>query len=196
MVRNSLTELSEHVEAQDAESRVTINAISRQASLRAALLRDHMAPLASSAQLELAGKPELAAFTLPKSKPSLERLAQMANGMARAAEPYTATFVQVGLKPDFVPALHAAAAELMGAQEDKAQGKRNVKIATSALRMKLGRARKVIRVVDRMVRSALVGNEHLLDGWKQAKRVPQTRGSAAIAATPITPAAAPAAVAA
>ncbi|MES2177984.1 MAG: hypothetical protein V4550_08950 [Gemmatimonadota bacterium] len=188
MLGDSITELSDHASVQNGETRAAKGAIARRHALRAALLRDHMTPIARIARLELAGTPELVSLSYPKGKPTVERLAALANGMAHAAEPYADVFIHAGMKPDFIQALRTAADDMVQALKDRTQSKGKVRTATSALRSKLIRARKVVHVLDAMVKSALVGNQDLLAGWNLVKRVPQTRSSTAPAATTTTPA--------
>ena len=85
MLDDSLVELADHASVQNGQSRAGVSAIARRHALRAALLRDHMTPIAKIARLELAGTPELVSLSLPKDRPTVERLAALANGMAQAA---------------------------------------------------------------------------------------------------------------
>ena len=127
-------------------------------------------------------------LSLPKSQPTVERLAALANGMAQAAAPYADVFIRAGMTPDFIQALRTASDDMVQALKDRTQSKGKVRTATSALRNKLSRARKVVHVLDAMVKSALVGNQDLLAGWKLVKRIP-TPGNGAVAATAVAPAA-------
>ena len=195
MLDDSLVELSEHASVQNGQTRAGAGAIARRHALRAALLRDHMTPLAKIARLELTGTPELVSLSLPKDRPTVERLAALANGMAHAAEPYADVFIRAGMAPDFLQALRTASDDMVQALKDRAQSKGKVRTATSALRNKLSRARKVVHVLDAMVKSSLVGNQDLLAGWKLVKRIPRP-GNGAAAAPAVSPSvAAPAPVA-
>jgi hypothetical protein len=153
-----------------------------------------MAPIAKIARLELASTPELMSLSLPKGQPTVERLAALANGMAQAVAPYTDVFIRTGMAPDFIQALRTASDDMVQALKDRTQSKGKVRTATSALRNKLSRARKVVHLLDAMVKSELVGNQDLLAGWKLVKRVPTPRNgvSPAAVAAPI-PVAVPAA---
>ncbi|MDB4914704.1 MAG: hypothetical protein JWM95_2348 [Gemmatimonadetes bacterium] len=110
--------------------------------------------------------------------------------MADAAEPHAQVFINAGMSADFTAAMRTAADLLVQSLTDKSDSKSKVRTATSALKTKLRHGRKAVKVIDAMIKSALAGNKDLLEGWKLAKRVPQTRGSAAAkAATPATPSA-------
>ena len=188
MLDDSLVELSNHASVQNGQTRAGKSAIARRQALRTALIRDHMTPIAKIARLELAGTPELVSLSLPKGQPTVEQLAALANGMAQAAAPYADVFIRAGMTPDFIQALRTASDDMVQALKDRTQSKGKVRTATSALRNKLSRARKVVHVLDAMVKSALVGNQDLLAGWTLVKRIP-TPGNGAVAATAVAPAA-------
>jgi hypothetical protein len=187
MLSDSITELSGHVAVQNGETRAAKSAIARRESLRTALIRDHMAPIAKIARLELRDNPELVSFGLPQDHPTTELLAALAYGMAQHADTCAAVFTNAGLKPDFTASLRAAADAMVQALNDRTASKARIKNATSALRNKLSRGRRVVHVLDAMIKSALVGDPDLLEAWKLVKRVPKTTGGRAASAKPATP---------
>lgn len=199
---DSIAQLAEHAGVQDAHTRAAKSAAAVHRATRTALIRDHMAPIDRIAKMKLEGSPALISLTLPRHRPSAERLAVLADGMAKAAAPYADIFVRAGCKPDFIEGLHAAAVEMMLSLHERAQVRGIVREATSALDTKLARARKVVKVIDGFIRSALADDRDALERWKQVKRVPQPRtGSrtsnpttpaSAIGTVPITGAPAPA----
>jgi hypothetical protein len=75
--------------------------------------------------------------------------------MAEAAMPYTATFIAAGLPADFVPQLKSVVVQMVQSLSDRSltHGKR--KGATSSLKDGLTRGRKVVRVLDALVRKDL-----------------------------------------
>src|SRR5690348_10066725 len=89
------TELAEHAAVQDGRTRTAAGAAARQRARRAELIRDHMIPIARIARLTLEQSPELVALSMPKGRPSAERLAALADGMALAAEPHAALFIRL-----------------------------------------------------------------------------------------------------
>lgn len=121
-----------------AETRAEL--VARQRVKRAALVRDHMALIARIAKHKLENAPELVALTMPRHRPTAERLAALANGMASAAEPFADVFVRAGCKPEFVQDLRAAADALLQTLHDGAHNRGMAREATSDLRIKLSRA--------------------------------------------------------
>lgn len=176
LLDDSIAELSGHVAAQDGHTRTAKSAVARQHAKRVALIRDHMAPIARIAKLELEGTPELVSLSLPRGHPATERLAALAEGMAVAAEPYADVFVRTGCKPEFIQNLRTAANELLQALQDRTQSRGKSRAATSALRTRLSRARKVVHVIDGFVKSALADDPDRLAGWKLVMRVPKRPG--------------------
>lgn len=188
LLDNVAIELAEHAAVQDGHTRTAAGAVARQRARRAALIRDHMIPIARIARLTLEQSPELVSLSMPKGRPSAERLAALAEGMALAAEPHAALFVGLGCKPEFIQNLRAAATELLHALHDRAQSRGKVREATFALEMKLSRARKLVQVIDGFLTSALVDEPDRLAGWKLVKRVRGSRSGAGVVsnADPVT----------
>lgn len=170
---DSISELSEHAAVQDGHLRTARGTAARQREKRAELIRDHMAPISRIAKLKLENTPALIAFTIPKNRPSAERLAALADGMAKAAEPFADVFVRAGCKPEFIQNLRIAADELLATLHERALSRGIVREATSALHTKLSRARKVLHVIDGFLRSALANDPDRLANWKLVKRVPK-----------------------
>ena len=174
----SLVAIAEHTSVQNGHVRRAKSAVATQQVMRAALIRDHMAPISRIARLKLGDRAELVSLTLPKNVPGYERLAALAQGMALAAEPWADVFIKAGLKPDFIQSLRNTANAMIAAANARSSSKATVRTATSALGSKLAHARKSVNVLDAYVRSALVSsNPDLLEGWKLTKRIPQTGGS-------------------
>lgn len=179
----AIAELPVHADIQDNHTRTARGAVARQRVKRAALVRDHMALIARIAKLKLENAPEFVALTMPRHRPSAERLAALANGMASAAEPFTDVFVRAGCKPEFVQELRDAAAALLQTLHDGAHNRGLVREATLDLHIKLSRARKIVDVIDGFVRSALANDPARLGRWQLVKRVPRPRSGASASAT-------------
>jgi hypothetical protein len=184
MLDDAVAELSEHAAVQDGQTRAAKSALARQRTRRAALMRDHMAPIALIAKLQLPQTPELVSLRLPRGRPTPERLAALAHGMAQAAEPYADIFVRAGCKPEFIQNLRTAADEMLQSLHDRFQSRVRVRSATSALRTELSRARKIVHVIDGFMRSALAADPDRFAGWKLVQRVPRPRTGAIVPATP------------
>ena len=183
---DSLAELSQHLAVQNGHIRFAKGVAAIHRGKRAALIRDHMAPVARIAQLKLEDSPELVALSMPNDRPSAERLASLAYGMATAAEPHADTFIRAGCKPDFIQGLSAAADDMVQSLRARINSRGIVREATSALDTKLARARKVVKVIDGFIRSALANDPDALERWKLVKRVPKphTGSGTPTAATP------------
>ena len=106
---DAVTELSTHASEQTGSSLASQGATQKQRTLRAALLRDHMAPISRIAKSDLPQTPEIEPLRMPRGRPTHERLAAAALGMAKAATPFTGVFVAAGLPADFITQLESAA---------------------------------------------------------------------------------------
>ena len=83
---DAIIELSTHASDQTGSALRSQGATRKQKSLRTALLRDHMAPIARIARVDLPQAPEIEPLRMPRGRPTATRLAAAANGMAKAAE--------------------------------------------------------------------------------------------------------------
>ncbi len=175
-LENSIAELSSTVTEQNQYTLDRSGSFAIQVASRAALLRDHMAPIVKIARLELSRAPELVKLSLPRKKISIQQLGALADGMAEAARPHAQVFIDAGRKPDFLDRLKTAADQMRSAAYDSAQGRVRIKKATSSLAEKLSHARKVVHVLDALVKEAAASDKALLDSWNIAKRVVRTNG--------------------
>jgi hypothetical protein len=142
--------------------------------LRTVLLRDHMAPIARIARAELPRTPELAPLRMPRGRPSSVRLAAAAKGMAKEAAAHTDLFA-AQLPVDFIARLNATADALVALAKEGAESRGLVKAATTGLTAKLSAGRKIVHVLDALVKKALkTDNPELLANWNVVKRVRRT----------------------
>ena len=183
--------LDGHADTQSTGVLAAQGATQDHQALRAALVRDHMAPIARIAAAELPNSPGIEPLRMPKGRPSVERLKALAVGMATAAEPYAAVFTAAGLPDDFVAQLTAAADAMLQTVGKRRQSRVVVAGATSGLRTKLSSGRKLVHVLDALVKRALANDPDLLREWNVAKRVQLVPGGQPAAASP-APAPAPA----
>jgi len=177
-----IAELSSTATAQDQYTRDRRGAFAVQEASRTALVREHMGPIAKIAKLELPHVPEMMKLSLPDKRLSVQQLGAHADGMAEAARPHASVFINAGRKPDFVERLGIAADRMRAAAIDGAQGRVRITTATSGLRQKLSRARKVVHVLDAFVKEAAGSDKALMDGWKIAQRVVKSGGGSRSAA--------------
>ena len=174
MMADSLTHLSTLATTQDSHTRSAAGSLNRQRVKRLQLVRDHMRPVASIAMLALSEVPDLAAFKLPRRRPTLQQLAALADGMADAAAPYVNVFIDAGRDADFIARCKACATDMRSAFAERAMHRQKVKEATTDLCTTLSRGRKLIHVIDAVLQSEFAEEPGLLDAWNMAKRVPNT----------------------
>jgi hypothetical protein len=160
-------------------------ATQRQRALRRALVRDHLTPIARIARVALAETPALEALRLPRGRPTAERLAAAAHGMAEAATPYAEVFLAAGLAADFLGQLHGAADALLASLDHRARSRGRRTGATEGLRATLSAGRRLVHVLDAFVQTALVDNPALLAGWDATKRVQRLPGRRRTATTTV-----------
>jgi hypothetical protein len=175
---DTIAQLSIHVTDQTGNNLAAQGATQKKASLRAALLRDHMAPIARIAAAKLPTSPAIE-LKMPRRGPATETLAALAYGMAQAAAPFSAEFVAAGLPEDFIPQLNAAADAMLEAVNERTQNRGKRGGATTGLKEKLSKGRKIVHVLDAFVKSALQDDPPLLANWDMVKRVQRRTGRAA-----------------
>ena len=185
----AMTGLASIITEQQSLTRAVTGSARDRAATRTALVRDHMAPIARVAKLELSSTPAIAQFTLPKTRLSTEKLAAAANGMAKAAVPYTDVFIAAALPDDFVAQLTAATDAMLTFNQQRAANANRRTGMTSGLGAKLKEARVIVRAVDAIVRSVLKDDPILHATWESASRVQQSRTTVA-APAPVVAAAA------
>jgi hypothetical protein len=184
---DAIAQLSTHVSNQTGHTLAAEGATQKKAVLRAALLRDHMAPIARIAAADLPASPAIEPLKMPRGVPATETLAALAYGMAQAAAPYSAEFVAAGLPQDFIAQLTAATDALTSAVTDQTQSRGKRGGATAGLKNKLSAGRKIVHVLDAFVKTALQDDSSLLGNWNLVKRVQRPTGRSG----PQTPAPAP-----
>lgn len=167
----TIAALARHVSDQSGSHLASQGATQLQRTLRRVLLRDHMAPIARIAQADLPPTPEVEPLRMPPGKPTAERLAALAHGMATAAEPFAATFVSAGLPEDFIARLKAAADAMTQSLSERSQSRGRQSGATIGLKATLTAGRKIVRVLDAFVRTALQSDPALLGNWNAVRRV-------------------------
>jgi hypothetical protein len=176
---DAITALDTHASDQSGGLLAAQGATQKKDSLRQALLRDHMAKIARIAAADLPSTPELEPLRMPKGKPTAEKLAALAAGMANTAEPYSSVFIAAGLPTDFIAQLKAATDAMTGtiAERTSSRGRRSG--ATVGLKQKLSDGRKIVHILDAFVKSALKDDPALLRNWDLVKRVPRPTGRSA-----------------
>lgn len=193
----AIADLELYGDQQAAARGAAKNATKVVQALRKTLIEDHMTVVSAIGRAELPDTPELANLRMPRGNPSVTRLAAAAYEMADSAQANAPVFVTAGLAEDFAEQLKRASDAML-----EARHQRNINVglrsgATKGLRTKLASSRKLVHVLDRMVRTAIKRDAALLATWRYARRVrlvtaTQTAVPAApsTTSTPIAPAAA------
>jgi hypothetical protein len=167
----AIADLSTHVSDQTGSNLAAQGATQKKVALRQALLRDHMAPIARIATADIPNLPELSPLRMPRGKPTAEKLAGYAYGMGVAAAPYTDTFTKAGLPADFITQLNVAADAVVAIVANRTSSRGKRRGATDGLKAKLSEGRKVVHILDALVKSALKDDPALLGNWNLVKRV-------------------------
>jgi hypothetical protein len=194
---DAIAALSTYTSDQTGNVLVSKGSTKNQRSLRQALMRDHMAPIARIAKGELPQTPQIEPLRMPRGRPTSPKLAAAADGMAKAAAPYASVFTDAGRPVDFIARLNKATEALLVSLGEHANLRGNRKVATAGVKAKLSAGRHSVRVIDAYVQSALKDDPILLAGWNSVRRVQLTglrsQGSPAVAPAPSpVPAPAPA----
>ena len=108
--------------------------------------------------------------------------------MANSAQKNAPVFIAAGLPEDFASQLKGAADAVIDARQQRSLSRADRHVATKALKDKLSSARKLVRVLDAMVKTAIRSDPTLLPGWNQVKRVSRIPGSGPASASPASPA--------
>jgi len=172
----AITQLGTHAADQTGDHLLSMGLTRTKEWLCDSLIEDHMVPIARIARAELPDTPEMAPLRMPRGELSVARLVSHAEGMAQAAEPFTAKFIEWGLAPDFVARLHQAASEVLATIDNRTVARGNRRGATAGVEQQLRVARSAVNVLDAFVRSALRNDPALRQHWITASRVGRTPG--------------------
>lgn len=145
----------------------------KQRSLRLALRNQYLGPIARVAAAKLTDVPEFSALRLPSKDLRGASLVTAANAMANAAEPYAATFIDAGLKPDFLDGLRALAREIdcsLGGRTDHLIAR---SASTIALRAETSKGRAALNLLDAAIQQHVPDDTQLLAEWSAARRIPR-----------------------
>jgi hypothetical protein len=184
--------LDGHASSQEGSSIAMRGATKLLRTRRTTLRRDHMAPIARIAKLDLPPIPQLQALRMPRGRPTVERLAAAAAGMAEAARPYADVIVAAGRPVDFLERLLEASDALVASYQGHIVRRGQLKGATRGLRAKLTTGRKLVHVLDALVQSELQHDPARLADWSVVMRVQKKKGGRSQIAGPVpTPTPAP-----
>ena len=186
-----LTSADAHAAAHAAAHLLTQGATLNLHECRDTLLSDHIAPLVAVAAAERAATAGIGVFKTPRRWAPVEEIAANAEGIADAALPLSATFVNAGLPNDFAEQMRAAAGAVREAAEERRRQQILAVEATRGLAYSLQRGRARVQVLNAMVRSVARRDPVLLAAWRSAVKPEAVRVSAARTEAPEVAAAAP-----
>ena len=172
----AITELEGFGNQQAAGAGASRSATKLRGALRSALIHESMALVSRIGRAKLPNTPELATLRMPRGNPSDTKLAQAAYEMANTADAHAPVFVEAGLDADFAAQLKKAADAMIGARQQRSMSRVSRATATKGLKSQLSAGRKIVHVLDVLVRTALRQEPALLAGWTQAKRVSKVTG--------------------
>jgi hypothetical protein len=166
-----LAELSTYVSDQSASALATQGATQKLHALRRALICDHLAPISTMAGMLFGDTPEIAPFRLPRGSPPVQQLAAAAYGTAEAAAPHAQLFISAGGTADFIDELTRAADAMVEADNERSQWNGKRRGATKGLRTTLAAGRRIVDVLNSLVKRALKDDPALLEHWHAVRQV-------------------------
>jgi len=166
-----IDELEAHSNEQTAGAGTVKDATKIAQARRYTLMHDHMMVISRIGRAKLPHTPELATLKMPHGNPSAARLTEAAYQMANSAQKNAPIFVAAGLPEDFAAKLKAAADAVIESRQQRSLAQANRTVANKALQAKLAAARKLVSVLDAMVKTAIRSDPTLLPGWNQVKHV-------------------------
>ena len=184
----TITDLEGYGDQQTKGAAAAKNATQVARALRRALIHEHMALVSRIGRAKLPNTPEFANLKMPHGNPSTARLIDAAYEMANSAQKNAPVFIAAGLPDDFATQLKAAADAVIDARQQRSMSRASRLVATKALKDKLSSARKLVSVLDVMVKTAIKADPTLLPGWNQVKRVSRISAYGPAGASPVSPA--------
>lgn len=187
------TQLEALGETQGSQLRQGRGERTNELRLARSLRRQHIRPIVRIARAKVPQVAQLSAMSLPPLKTNSTALATQAGEIADAVQPNAQVFVDAGLPADFIARMRTAAAQLVQSIGGKGSHRSQRIGATTALDKEVQQARRVVAVLDALVRAQLDEQEPLVSEWRAASRAISGGGSATnppiVALQPAAPAA-------
>ena len=146
--------------------------------LARSLRRQHMRPIVRIARANVPEAAQLSAMSLPPLKTNSTALATQAGVIAAAVQPHEQVFVNAGLPADFIARMRTAADQLVKSIGGKGDHRTQRIGATTALDQQVQQAKRVVAVLDGLVRAQLDEQEPLVSEWRAASRAISGGGAA------------------
>jgi hypothetical protein len=166
--------LARHAVTQEWAPATTREEVARQKDLVDRLLREHMAPLVTTARAQMDPSSDVAlrsAFRMPRGGVSVHRALLLSDTMMRIAEPFSDLFIAEGLPRDWLARFEAARSALEATTVRRAGTVVARSTATQGVATALRRGRLAVNRLDALMRSAHRRDEGILKAWRGAKRV-------------------------
>jgi hypothetical protein len=157
-------------ETQGSARRQGRGELTNELRLARALRRRNMRPIVRIARAKVPQIAQLSSMSLPPLKTNSTALAGQAGEIAKAVQPYEQIFVDAGLPADFIARMRAAADELVQSIGGKGAHRSLRTGATKALDTEVQQARRIIGVLDGLVRAQLDEQDKLVTEWRSASR--------------------------
>jgi hypothetical protein len=171
------TQLEALGETQGSQLRQGHGKRTNELRLARALRRQHMRPIVRIARAKVPKVAQLSAMSLPPIRTNSTALATQAGEIADAVQPNAQVFVDAGLPADFIARMRAAAALFVQSIGGKGAHRTQRIGATTALDQQVQQAKRVVAVLDGLVRAQLDEQEPLVSAWRSASRAISSGGS-------------------
>lgn len=182
--------LTQLASAQDTSSMRSVGEGSRERRLATIFRRRHLRPIVALVKSRLPDKIQLSSVKLPREGCNITQLVEKGRAIAAAVLPFQKLFVELGIHPEFLSRLRAAADELVASTTSKAT-QRSVRVAaTESLKVETQAARKEISLISAMILGEADVPASLVSEWRAAIRTIEGGRSSGVgsSSTPVVPA--------
>jgi len=163
--------LSDHATAQDTQFAQSQLIAKDEIEKRREVLRHQMAPIAQVGRALRGTVPGIGVLTMPKANASAAVIVTAAEVMAQKAEIYKDVLVENGLPADFIDQLKQAAATLKASIDGRGLARASRVAATRGVKSEVALGRRLVSILDAVVRGLIRSNPAKLAEWEQLKRV-------------------------
>ena len=170
-LRRVIRRIESAAAAHDSVARQSFRKTRQQASLLDDLREDHMLRVSKLAVLGNGAPVGLArALKCPHKRTALHRVLAAAHGMTNVAAEHVPWFMSVGLKEDFVVRYRAAILDVERTVAERDVLERRKIEAGAAIALELQKGKRLVRVLDAVLRTAFGETPALLQTWQKIKR--------------------------
>jgi hypothetical protein len=164
--------LVNHAANQVTGRRMRHAEVARQVAVRRTLREEHLSPIAQIARATLAHAPGIdKALRMPDYYIGPLKLLAEARAMREAAKLYEEQFMKAGQPDDFLERLDRAIEALRQSVISNSRELGRQMGATAGLEMEIRRGRRLVDIIDTIVRDAFYDDKAIMAEWRTAKRV-------------------------